>query len=95
MKCEEPCSVDIGVRYIRIYTYVHTYMGFPGGSAGRILPANAGDADSIRRLGRSLGEGNDNPLQCSCVGNPMDRGTWWAAVHEVTKNQDDLMIKQQ
>ena len=70
-------------------------MGFPGGSAGRNLPANAGDADSIRRLGRSLGEGNDNPLQCSCVGNPMDRGTWWAAVHEVTKNQDDLMIKQQ
>ena len=65
-------------------------MGFPGGSAVRNLPASAGDADSIRRLGRSLGEGNDNPLQCSCVGNPVDRGAWWATVHGVTKNQARL-----
>ena len=40
------------------------------------LPANAGDAGSIHGLGRSTGKGNGNPLQCSCLGNPMDRGAW-------------------
>ena len=38
------------------------------------------------KLGRSLGEGNGNPLQYSCLGNPMDRGAWWAIVHGVAKN---------
>ena len=46
--------------------------GFPGGSVEKNLPANAGDVGSIPGLGRSLG-GNDNPLQDSCLGNPMDR----------------------
>ena len=49
------------------------------------LPANAGDLDSIPRLGRSPGEGNGNPLQDPCLGNSMDRGVWRAIVHEVTK----------
>ena len=49
-------------------------MGFPGGSAVKNLPANAGDASSVPGWGRSLGGGNDNPLQYSCLGNPMDRG---------------------
>ena len=49
------------------------------------LPANTGDVGSIPRLGRSPGEGNGNPLQYSCLGNPMGRGTWQATVHEVTK----------
>jgi len=52
-------------------------------------PANAGDfRDSglITGLGRSLGKGYGNPLQYSCLGNPMDRGTWGAVVHRVTKN---------
>ena len=40
----------------------------------------------IPRLGRSPGEGNSNALQCSCLGNPMDRGTWWVIVHGVTKS---------
>ena len=44
-------------------------------------PANAGDAGSIRGSGRAPGEGNGNPLQCSCLGNPMDRETWQATVH--------------
>ena len=51
--------------------------GFPGGSVLKNLPANAagaGDAGSIPGLGRSLGEGNDNPLQYSCLGNPINRG---------------------
>ena len=49
-------------------------------------PANSGDAGSIPGSGKYLGEGNNNPLQYSCLGNHMDRGAWWAAVHEVTKS---------
>ena len=41
------------------------------------LPANAGDLDSIPEWGRSPGGGKGNPLQCPCLGNPMDRGAWW------------------
>ena len=52
------------------------------------LPANAGDAVSIPGSGKSLGEGSDNPLQYSCLGNPMDRGAWWATVHGVAKKLD-------
>ena len=48
------------------------------------------DADSIPGLGRSLGGGHGNPLQCSCLENPMVRGDWWATVHRVTKNQTQL-----
>ena len=49
------------------------------------LPANAGDPGLILGMGRSLGEGKGNPLYYFCLGNPMDREAWWAAVHEVTK----------
>ena len=52
------------------------------------LPADAGDAGSIPGSGRSLGEGNGNPLQYSCLGNPMSRGAWWATVHGVAKESD-------
>ena len=50
------------------------------------LPANAGDVGSVPGLGRSPGEGNGNPLQYTCLENPMDRGVWWATVHGVTKS---------
>ena len=50
-------------------------------------PANAEDASSIAGLGRSPGEGNCNPLQYSCLGNPMDRGDWRVTVHGDAKNQ--------
>ena len=50
-------------------------------------PAHAGDVGSIPRLGRSPGEGNGNPPQCSHLENPMDRGAWWIIVHGVTKSQ--------
>ena len=49
-------------------------------------PANAGDVDSIPGWGRSAGRGNDKPVQYSCLGNPMDRGAWWAPVQGVAKN---------
>ena len=49
-------------------------------------PANAGDMGLVPGSGRSLGEGNDNPLQYSCLGNPMERGAWLTIVHGVTKS---------
>ena len=64
--------------------------GFSGGSVVKNLPANTGDLGSISALGRIPGEGNGNPLQYSCLENPMDRGAWWATVHRVTKNQTGL-----
>ena len=53
-----------------------TYHDFPGGSDGKPSAYNAGDPGSIPGLGRSSGEGNDNPLQYSCLENPMDGGAW-------------------
>ena len=63
-------------------------MGFPGGSVVKNLPANTGDMGLIPDLGRSPGERNGNPLQYSCLGNPMDRGAWQATVHGVAKESD-------
>ena len=63
-------------------------MGFPCGSAGKNLPANAGDVGLIPGSGRSPGEGSGNPLQYSCLGNPMDREAWWAIIHGVAKDLD-------
>ena len=54
------------------------------------LPANAGDLGSIPGSGRYPGEGNSNPLQYSCLENPIDRGDWQATVHGVTKSQTRL-----
>ena len=51
-------------------------------------PAIAGNALSVPGLGRSVGEANDNPLQYSCLGNPMDRGAWWATVQRVAEELD-------
>ena len=59
---------------------------FPGGSVGK-EPANARDVGSIPGSARSSGEGNSNPLQCSCLGNPLDRGAWLATVHGVAKSR--------
>ena len=54
------------------------------------LPTNAGDVGLIHGLGRSPGGGHGNPLQYSCLGNPMDRGAWWAAVHGVAMSRTQL-----
>ena len=64
--------------------------GFLGGSVVKNPPANAQDLDSISESGRSPGEGNDNPLQYSCLGNLMDRGAWWATVLGITKGSDTI-----
>ena len=60
-------------------------LGFPGDSVVKNLPANAGDLSSIPGSGKFAGEGNGNPFQYSCLGNPMDRGAWWAIVHGAAK----------
>ena len=65
-------------------------MGFPGGSEVKASASNAGDLGSIPGSGRSSGEGNGNPLQYSCLENPMDGGAWWATVHGVTKSRTRL-----
>ena len=62
-------------------------LGFPGGSEDKASDCKAGDLGSIPGLGRSPGEENGNPLQYSCLENPMDRGAWRATVHRVTKSQ--------
>ena len=53
-------------------------------------PATAADEGSIPEPGRSPGGGNGNPLQNSCLGNPMDRGAWWATVQMISKNWAQL-----
>ena len=58
-------------------------MGFPDGSVVNNPPANAGVVGSIPKSGRSPLEDNGNPLQYSCLGNPMDRGIWWATIHNL------------
>ena len=61
-------------------------IGFPGGSGVKNPPASAGDLGLIPGSGRSPGGGNGNPLQYSCLKNPMDGVGWWAMVHRVTKS---------
>ena len=73
-------------------------LGLPRWRRVKNLPASAGgirDVDSVPALGRSPGVGNGNMLQHSCLKNPMDRGAWWATVHEAAKSQTQLSIHAQ
>ena len=70
-------------------------VGFPGGSDGKESACSAGDLSSIPGSGRSPGEGNGNPLQYSCLENPMDRGAWQATIHGITRVGHDLVTKPQ
>ena len=65
-------------------------MGFPGGSEVKASAYDEEDLGSIPGSGRSPGEGNGNPLQYSCLENPMDGGVWWATVHGVAKSRTRL-----
>ena len=65
----------------------------PGGSVGKESTCDAEDAGLIYGMERSPGIGNSNPLQYSCLGNPMDRGPWWATVLGVTRVGHDLATK--
>ena len=66
--------------------YTQKEEGFPDGSVVKNLPAKAGDKGSIPGSGRSPGGRHGNPLQYSCLENPMDRGAWRATVHGVAKS---------
>ena len=65
-------------------------FGFPSGSVVKNLPANAEDEGLIPGSGRAPEKGNGNPLQYSCLGNPIDRGAWQATVHGVIESQTCL-----
>ena len=68
-------------------------LGFPGGSDGKASADNAGDAGSIPGSGKPPGEGNGNPLQYSCPGNPTDRGAQRATVQGVTESRTRLSTR--
>ena len=70
--------------------YIQVFVWTPGGTDDKVSSYNAGDPGSIPGSGRSPGEGNGNPLQYSCLGNPMDEGAWEATVHGVAKSRTRL-----
>ena len=82
--------------YVCVCEHIYFQRGehFPGGSAVKNLPTNAGDVGSVSGWGRSPGEGNGNPLQHSCLRNPMNRGAWRATVHGVARVRHNLTTKQ-
>ena len=73
-------------RILRVWQVLSRSLGFPGGSVVKNPPVNARHLGSITGSGRSSGEENGNPFQYSCLGNPMDRGAWWATVHELQES---------
>ena len=82
--CHCPLKWPIG----EMYACLLTCLDFPGGSVVKNMSASAGDVGSILGSGSSPGEGNGNPLQYSCLGNPMDRGAWQVTVHGVAEELD-------
>ena len=78
-----------GCKMLTLY-FSEVYAKFPGGSEDKASAHNAGDLDLIPGSRRSPGEGNGNPLQYSCLEDPMDGGAWWAAVHGVAKSRTRL-----
>ena len=62
----------------------------PQVTGGKECTCNAGDTGTVPGSGRPPGEGNDNPLQYSCLENTMDRGAWWVTVDEATKSWTEL-----
>ena len=91
----KPVVVVISLPYINVSNqhfvhlkFIQCYMSFglPGGSVGEETACNAGDTGSIPGSERSPGGGHGHPLQYSCLENPMDRGSWRATVHRITKS---------
>ena len=73
--------------YSNFFPKMYVYLGYPGDSGSKESTGNVGNLGSIPELGRSPGGGHGNPLQYSCLENPMDREAWWAIVHGVAKRQ--------
>ena len=74
------CTSAIWGLYL-VFSHLEFPQGFPGGAEVKASARNVGELGSIPELGRSPREGNGNPLQYSCLENPMDGGAWWATVH--------------
>ena len=87
-KCRSSTTKLVSKIRFNIDNHWSDMEGFPGGSVVKNLPANAGVTGSIPVSGRSPRDGNGNPLQYSCLENPMARGAWRATVHGVTKEPD-------
>ena len=84
-------NTNKGITELKTFRSVsYRIEGFPGGSEVKASASHAGDPGLIPGLGRSPGEGNGNPLQYSCLENPVDEGAWRATVHGVTKSQTQL-----
>ena len=77
--------VCVSVYFLKVLYHL---MGFPDGSVVKNTTANVGDLGSVPGVGRSPREGDDNPLQCSCLGNLMDRGVWQTTSHHITNVSD-------
>ena len=75
------------LRAVKILLAIINFFDLPSKIKNKTTPANEGDIGSIPGLRRSLGGGHSNPLQHSCLENPMDRGAWWATVHGVAKSR--------
>ena len=87
---KETCFLEGSLAYLFLYlsSLNRINRGFPGGSDSKESACSAGDSGSIPGLGTFPGEGNDNPLQYSCLENSMDKGAWWASDHRVAKSWD-------
>ena len=72
--------------FLTVCVLDYIFLLIPDSLDGKVSAYNAGDLSLIPGLGRSPGEGNANPLQYSCLENPMDQGAWCATVHGVTKS---------
>ena len=83
------------VSFINFMSISCPFMSYvvPDGSVWKESACNARDKGLIPAWGRSPGEGKSNPLHYSCMGNPMDRGVWWATPHEVAKMEHNLVTK--
>ena len=79
-------SLSLSLNFCIGLCILYFVLGFPGGADVKASACNVGDLGLIPGSGRSPGGGNGNPLQYSCLENPMDRGTWQAAVHGVSKS---------
>ena len=88
-KCFRHIALDYVLQVCLLYVFknclLNMLLGFPHSSVGKEYACNAGDPGSVPGSGRSPGEGNGNPLQYSCLENPMDIGAWQATVHGVPR----------
>ena len=75
---------------IDTYPLLYVKWSFPSGSNGKESACIMGDLGLIPGSGRSSGEGNGNPLQCSCLENPLDRGAWWPTIYGVAESRTGL-----